>query len=151
VVRVNGSTPNAYWFDSPSKSLLDRRGPATEALIAQTLEPAKGYSYPDYYRVWPDTNSNTFMALVAHQVPGLDLELPVTAIGKNFLGDNILIGDAPSWTGKKFPIFRLVRLVRLTVAAAEGVKLTILGLSLDLDFSSLPLKLPSINRIGMKM
>ena len=137
-----------YWFDSPSKSLLDRRGSATEALIAQTLEPAKGYSYPDYYWVWPDTNSNTFMALVAHQVPGLDLELPVTAIGKNFLGDNILIGDAHSCTGEKFPIFRLVR---LAVAAAEGVKLTILDLSLDLDFSSLPLKLPSINRIGMRM
>ena len=105
MVRVNGSTPNAYWFDSPSKSLLDRRGPATKALIAQTLEPAQGYSYPYYYWVWPDTNSNTFMGLVAHQVPGLDLELPVTAAGKNFLGDNILIGDAPSCTGRKFRSF----------------------------------------------
>ncbi|MBC8242394.1 MAG: DUF3750 domain-containing protein [Alphaproteobacteria bacterium] len=147
-VRVSQATPDAYWYGSRPKILLDRRGAAAEALIAEIMQAAQDYPYPDSYRVWPGPNSNTFTAFVARQVPGLGLELPVTAIGKDFLGNGALIGDAPSGTGKQFSIFGLAG---VTVAAKEGVEFNILGISLGLDVSPPALKLPGIGRLGMGM
>ena len=129
-VWVNRFTPKAYWFGSRSQLLLDRRGPAAEVLKAQIVNPTKDYPYPDYYLVWLSPNGNTFAAFVARQVLDLDLELPVTAIGKEF------------W---------FFCLAGLTVVVAEVVELKNLGLSLGLDFSLHALKLPGIGHFSMGM
>ena len=147
-VRASRYTPDAYWFGNRPKLLLDRRGPMAQAMIVQVVEAAKAYPYPESYRVWPGPNSNTFTAFVARQVPELGLELPATAVGKDFLTNGALLADAPSGTGKQVSLFGLAG---LTVAAEEGVELNILGLTLGLDLFPPALKLPGIGRLGVGM
>ena len=57
------------------------------------------YPYPHSYRAWPGPNSNTFTAFVARRVPELGLDLPPTAIGKDWLGGGTLVATTPSGTG----------------------------------------------------
>ncbi len=147
-LRISRYTPDAYWFGNRPKILLERRGPAAERLIAQIIEAAKRYPYPDSYRVWPGPNSNTFTAFVARQVPGLGLELPSIAVGKDFLTNGALIADAPSGTGKQVSLYGLAGLM---LAAEEGLELNILGLTFGLDLSPPALKLPGIGRLGAGM
>ncbi|MDP6873646.1 MAG: DUF3750 domain-containing protein [Alphaproteobacteria bacterium] len=147
-VRISRYTPDAYWFGNRPNLLLDLRGPAADGLMVDVMKAAKAYPYPDSYRVWPGPNSNTFTAHVARQVPGLGLELPATAIGKDYLGNGDFIAPAPSGTGKQISLYGLAG---VTVAAAEGIEFNILGLSLGLDLSPLALKLPGIGRLGMGM
>ncbi len=147
-VRISRYTPDAYWFGNHPKLLMDLRGPTAGALIGDVIRAAKAYPYPDSYRVWPGPNSNTFTAFVARQVPALGLELPPTAIGKDFLSDGTIFADAPSGTGKQFSIYGLAG---VTLAAEEGVELNILGLTLGLDLSPPALKLPGVGRLGAGM
>ncbi|MDA1101302.1 MAG: DUF3750 domain-containing protein [Proteobacteria bacterium] len=147
-VRISRQIPDAYWFGNYPKILLHRDGQTAEALITQVLQAAENYPYPDSYRVWPGPNSNTFTAFVARQVPDLGLELPVTAIGKDFLTNGALTADAPSGTGKQVSLYGLAG---LTMAAAEGLELNILGLAFGLDLSPPALKLPGIGRLGLGM
>ncbi len=147
-VRISRYTPDAYWFGNRPKLLLDLRGAAASALMDPVMQAAKAYPYPDSYRVWPGPNSNTFTAHVARQVPELGLELPATAIGKDFLSNGNFLAPAPSGTGKQFSLYGLAG---LTVASEEGLEVNILGLTLGLDLSPPALKLPGIGRLGMGM
>jgi hypothetical protein len=147
-VRISRHTPDAYWFGNRPKLLLQRNGQVAETLITQVLQAAKEYPYPDSYRVWPGPNSNTFTAFVARRVPGLGLELPVTAVGKDYLTGGALTADAPSGTGKQVSLYGLAG---LTLAAEEGIELNILGLVFGLDLSPPALKLPGIGRLGLGM
>ena len=147
-MRASRYTPDAYWFGSRPKLLLDLRGSLADALIGDVITAAKDYPYPNSYRVWPGPNSNTFTAFVARRVPALGLELPATAIGKDFLTNGAFLADAPSGTGKQVSIYGLAG---LTVAAKEGIELNILGLTLGLDLSPPALKLPGIGRLGAGM
>lgn len=147
-VRASRHVPDAYWFGNRPKLLLDLRGGLAEVLIGDVIGAARDYPYPKQYRIWPGPNSNTFTAFVARRVPGLGLELPVTAIGKDFLTNGAIFADAPSGTGKQLSIYGLAG---LTLAAEEGVELNILGLTLGLDLSPPALKLPGIGRLGAGM
>ncbi|MFP6746505.1 MAG: DUF3750 domain-containing protein [Alphaproteobacteria bacterium] len=147
-VRASRHTPDAYWFGSRPKLLLEMRGALADVLIGDVIQAARNYPYPDSYRIWPGPNSNTFTAYVARQVPGLGLELPVTAIGKDYLTNGAFLADAPSGTGKQFSLYGLAG---LTIAAEEGLEINILGLSLGIDFSPPALKLPGIGRLGAGM
>jgi hypothetical protein len=65
------------------------------------------YPYAHEYVVWPGPNSNTFTAYVARAVPELGLDLPPTAIGKDYLGDTLL-ATAPSGGGFQLLLFGLL-------------------------------------------
>ncbi len=147
-VRASRYTPDAYWFGSRPKLLLEMRGPLADVLIGDVIQAAENYPYPATYRIWPGPNSNTFTAYVARQVPGLGLELPATAIGKDFLTNGAFLADAPSGTGKQFSLYGLAG---LTLAAEEGLEVNILGLTVGIDLSPLALKLPGIGRLGVGM
>ena len=147
-VRVSRYIPEAYWFGSRPNILRDLRGPMAEGLIDKVLQAAKIYPHPSSYRLWPGPNSNTFTAFIARQVPGLGLELPATAIGKDYLPHGAFIADAPSGTGIQVSVFGLLG---LTLATEEGLELNILGLNFGLDLSPPALKLPGIGRLGAGM
>ena len=144
-VRPSRYTPDAYWFGSRPKLLLDLHGELADVLIGDVIGAASDYPYFKQYRIWPGPNSNTFTAFVARRVPGLGLELPVTAIGKDFLTNGAILANSPSGTGKQLSIYGLAG---LTLAAEEGLELNILGLALGLDLSPPALKLPGIGRLG---
>ena len=84
-MRVNRTGPDNYWFGSRPDLLVDRRGDGVDAIIAKVETAVAAYPYPASYRTWPGPNSNTFVAYVARAVPELRLDLPPTAIGKDYL------------------------------------------------------------------
>lgn len=86
VVTVSrGGPADFYWFNARPQLLAERRGQGVEALIDRVEQAVAAYPYPDRYRAWPGPNSNTFTAFVARRVPELGLDLPPTAIGKDWL------------------------------------------------------------------
>ena len=94
--------------------------------------------------MWPGPNSNTFTAWVGRKIPELRLDLPSTAIGKDFLGTD-LFSSAPSGTGYQLSVFGIFGVL---LAAEEGVEVNIAGLVFGLDPLDLTIKLPLFGKIG---
>src|SRR6266436_4233404 len=90
--------PDAPWFGSVPELYADKRGPGVEELIARIDKAARDYPYSNTYTLWPGPNSNTFTAWIARAVPELQVDLPATAIGKDFIG-NAVLSSAPSGSG----------------------------------------------------
>ena len=137
--------PDFTWFNAAPAVLVEHRGAAAEALIDRIEAAVATYPYPDEYRVWPGPNSNSFTAYVARQVPELGLDLPPTAIGKDYLPDGKLVDRTPSGTGWQVS---LLGLLGVGLAWEEGIELNLLGLSAGIDFNDLALRLPGLGRIG---
>jgi len=137
--------PDRSWFGQTGKLLVDRRGPEAEALIDDILAAVARYPYSDTYRVWPGPNSNTFVAWVARQVPGLRLDLPPTAIGKDYLGATDVFAGAPSGTGWQVS---LLGLAGVTVAAEEGLELNLLTAKFGFNPLKPTLRLPGVGIVG---
>jgi len=138
--------PDFYWFGSKPDLLLEKRGASAAGLIDQIEQAVKAYPYADRYAAWPGPNSNTFIAFIARQVPGLGLDLPPTAIGKDFLGDTTVLGTAPSGTGYQFSVYGVLG---LTAAKAEGFEFNLLGLSAGVDFDDAALRLPGLGKVSL--
>ncbi|KAA3625472.1 MAG: DUF3750 domain-containing protein, partial [Proteobacteria bacterium] len=84
-IAVSRRAPDARWFGSDPQLLLDLRGERAAALIEPIREAVAAYPFAERYEIWPGPNSNTFVAWVIREVDGLELELPVTALGKDYL------------------------------------------------------------------
>ncbi|MBM0104691.1 DUF3750 domain-containing protein [Steroidobacter sp. S1-65] len=142
VTRVR--PPDGRWFGAEPDLLKDVRGPGVDALIDRIETAVQNYPYADTYRIWPGPNSNTFTAFVLRDVPELRVDLPPTAIGKDYLGV-MPVALTPSGTGGQVSVLGVAG-----VAAGweEGVELNLLGLTFGLDPLSLSLKLPLLGRIG---
>ena len=78
-------------------------------------------------------------------MPELRLDLPPTAIGKDYIPGGKLFAETPSGTGYQVSLFGLLGLL---VAAEEGVEVNLLGLTFGLDFMRPALKLPLAGRVG---
>lgn len=148
VVRVSngGRPPDGYWAGNQPERLLDIRGAEAARLIPQIEKAVADYPGRDRYIMWPGPNSNSFVAHIGRAVPDLRLNLPPTAVGKDFLVDSFLIGSAPSGTGLQLSLFGLAG---VTLAATEGIELNLLGLTIGVDIARPALKLPGIGRLGV--
>ncbi|MGR8949217.1 MAG: DUF3750 domain-containing protein [Gammaproteobacteria bacterium] len=145
VVVSAADYPDRSWYGNQPEILLEIRGPRATPLIAKITAAVESYPYANEYTLWPGPNSNTFVAHVAREVPELRLELPTTAIGKDYLNNGKVLARAPSGTGWQLSLFGMLG---LTVAAEEGIEANIMSASFGLDFSPVALKLPGIGRIG---
>ena len=139
LVVAEDTEPDRYWYGAASQLLVEHRGPAAQALIERIAAAVERYPWPDRYRAWPGPNSNTFVAWVAREVPGLGLDLPPTAIGKDWLGPATLAARAPSGTGWQVSLWGLAG---ATVAREEGLELQLLGLGFGVDVNDMRLRLP---------
>jgi hypothetical protein len=139
--------PDFAWYNAPPQLLAEYRGADTEALIERIEAAVSDYPFAGRYRVWPGPNSNTFTAFVARRVPELRLDLPPTAIGKDFLGDGDWFDRLPSGSGWQVS---LLGLLGIGIGLEEGVELNLLGLSVGVDFDDFALRLPGLGRIGLK-
>jgi hypothetical protein len=137
---------DGYWAGNPPRIVVDRRGPEVGALIERIEAAIATYPYPDQYRSWPGPNSNTFIAHIARSVPELGLELPPTAIGKDFLANGNLFAPTPSGTGYQMS---LLGLLGLSLGRDEGLEVNLLGLTLGIDPLDVAIKLPAVGRIGL--
>ena len=145
VVTIRERAADARWFGNAPELLTDLRGPGVDAVIAKIDRAARHYPYADQYTVWPGPNSNTFTAHIARQVPELALDLPPTAIGKDYVADRLLT-TAPSGTGWQFS---LRGLFGITASGVEGLELNLLGLTFGIDPLDPAIKLPLIGRLGV--
>ena len=144
-VRQNISGPDSEWFGNRPDLLVDRRGEGVDKLIDRIEAAVKSYPYADEYRTWPGPNSNTFIAHIGRNVPELRLDLPSTAIGKDYVTLTSAIGRAPSGSGVQFSLYGLLGVI---VAPEEGLEFNVLGLSLGVDVAQPALRLPGLGRVG---
>lgn len=78
-------------------------------------------------------------------MPELGLELPPTAIGKDYLA-GALFASTPSGTGYQVSLYGLLG---LSLGVAEGIELNLLGCTIGLDPGDLALKLPGVGMLGL--
>ena len=125
---------------------MDLRGERAAQAIPRIEAAVASYPYRRDYNMWPGPNSNTFTAHVGREVPELAMDLPTTAIGKDFLTNGGIVESAPSGTGGQLSLYGLLG---VTVAREEGLELNILALSFGIDVLHPAIKLPGFGRIGM--
>ena len=141
---VSNGIPDRYWFGNRPELISDLRGDGVDDVIKRVVDAIDQYPYANTYTMYPGPNSNTFTAWVGRLVPELKLDLPPTAIGKDYLGDS-LVARAPSGTGFQLSMLGLLGLL---AGVEEGIEVNIAGLTFGIDPLDLALKLPGIGRIG---
>jgi hypothetical protein len=144
VVAIHARAPDARWYGNEPELYADRRGAEAEALIPRIDAAARAYPYAREYTAWPGPNSNTFVAWITRAVPELGVDLPPTAIGKDYLGAT-LVGSAPSGRGLQLS---LGGMFAFTASGVEGMELNLLGLTFGVNPFDPSLKLPLVGRIG---
>jgi hypothetical protein len=143
-VKSGEALPDRRWYGAEPELYLDLRGPQAEGLIDRIEAAVKSYPYEGRYRTWPGPNSNTFTAFVARKVPELGLELPPTAVGKDYLGESTFLGPTPSGSGYQVSLFGLAGLL---ASIEEGLEVHLLGLTFGIDPLDLAVKLPGLGRL----
>lgn len=136
--------PDRSWYGNPPNLLADYRGASAAKLIPRIEAAVARYPAPDRYRAWPGPNSNTFIAWIVREVPGLEVALPPHALGKDYLFDGVL-AEAPSGSGYQLALGGLVGIL---LARDEGLEVNLLGLTLGVDPWPLALNLPGVGRLG---
>lgn len=145
VVVASSDEPDRAWYGNSPELLVDIRGAEAAALIPEIEYASDTYPHQYDYTLWPGPNSNTYIAHIARACPRLGLELPTTAIGKDYLTNGGIVGRAPSGTGWQLSLFGLAG---FTLARAEGVEVNILSANFGIDPLDLSIKLPGFGRLG---
>lgn len=146
LVRREGP-PDRRWFGAQPEIYAELRGTEAAAAIPEIEAAVAAYPYASEYRTWPGPNSNTFTASIARQVPALRLDLPPTAVGKDYLAADRFIAGAPSGTGYQIS---LLGALGLLAAREEGLEVNVLGMTFGVDPGDLALKLPGLGRLGAR-
>lgn len=144
VVSVPG-IPDGRWFGNEPTLIAELRGQAAAGAIPNILDAVADYPYANEYTLWPGPNSNTFVAYIGRRVPELRMDLPSTAIGKDYPINGSIVDRAPSGTGYQVS---MLGVLGVTLAREEGLELNLLGLNFGVDFYRPALKLPFVGRIG---
>jgi hypothetical protein len=145
VLKVSHATPDGKWFSVRPDLLTDVRGEQAARLIPLIRAAVARYPYAEYYRTWPGPNSNSFTAWIGRQVPDLGLRLPVTAVGKDYLGQGKLVDVPPGGKGWQLSLNGLAGIL---LGPKEGLELNILGAAFGIDPLTPAIKLPGLGRVG---
>lgn len=146
VVVSSNRHADGHWFGARPELLNDLRGEGVDEVIDRIEAAVTHYPYPGSYRVWPGPNSNTFTAWVLRHAPEVRVDLPPTAIGKDYLG-LMPVKKSPSGTGAQLSVFGVAGVM---AGIEEGVEVNLLGLTFGVDPKSLGLKLPLIGRVSLR-
>ena len=146
-LAIHHDLPDRYWFGSRPELIAELSGDGVDEVIERLDAAARAYPYATTYRTWPGPNSNTFTAWVGRALPELELDLPPTAIGKDWLdaGDGEFFAETPSNTGYQISLYGVLGLL---IGIEEGIEINIAGLTVGIDPLDLALKLPGFGRIG---
>lgn len=147
VVSVEEDIPDRKWFNAVPELVQVLRGAEAESAIPKIKEAAASYPYKNDYRVWPGPNSNSFVSHIIRNVDELRVELPPTAIGRDWINRGDFFGLTETKTGIQLSVFGLLG---FSLGLGEGIEINIIGLTFGVDFLRPALKLPIVGRIGMK-
>ncbi len=143
---IREDVPDRHWYGNPPEILVDLRGDGVDEIINKIHKASIAYPFAHEYRMWPGPNSNTYVAWVARQVPELRLDLPPTAIGKDWLGGASIVAKAPSGTGYQFS---LLGVLGVTVGIEEGLEFNIGGTHFGIDPLDLAIRLPGWGNVKL--
>jgi hypothetical protein len=146
-LAIHETAPDRRWFGSAPEIIADLRGEKVDDIIKRIDAAARNYPHANDYTLWPGPNSNTFTAYIGRAVPELNLDLPPTAIGKDYLPEGALFAGSPSGTGYQVSLFGLLGVL---AGAEEGLEVNVLGLTFGVDPMDLAVKLPMAGRIGFQ-
>jgi len=135
---------DAEWFGAAPQLIDALHGAEAEAVIERLPRAVASYPYARVYNLWPGPNSNTFIAYLGREIPELRLNLPSTAIGKDYLPSGEIFAPTPSGTGYQFS---LAGVLGASVGRDEGIEFNLFGLVVGLDLRRPALKLPGIGRV----
>jgi hypothetical protein len=141
-VVVRTRDPDGRWFGAQPELYAEKRGPGVDELIKRIDQAARSYPYAGEYTVWPGPNSNTFTSWIARAVPELEIDLPATAIGKDYLRGSVF-ASAPSGSGYQVS---LRGLLGVTASTVDGLEVNLLGLNFGVSPNGV--KLPFVGIIG---
>jgi hypothetical protein len=145
VVSVSDrQAPDAEWYGTTPRLIANLHGRDAEAVIARLPEAISNYPFATSYHAWPGPNSNTFVAHLGREIPELRLTMPSTAIGKDFVPLDQIVGWTPSHTGVQLSLYGLVGVL---AGWDEGFEVNLFGLVAGFDLRRPALKLPGIGRV----
>ena len=142
-LAIHRRAADARWYGRTPELLADVRGSGVDGLIERIDRAARAYPFADRYRLWPGPNSNTFTAFLGRAVPELRLDLPPTAIGKDYLEGGFTAASPGG--GVQVSVYGLAGVV---AGPAEGIEVNLLGLVFGAHVWPPAIKLPLIGRIG---
>ena len=148
-VRRNAYPVDGLWYSNRPGVVLELRGVEAQRLIPKIKAAVARYpqSKRGDYEVWPGPNSNSFVAWIGRQVPALGLEMPPTAVGKDYLGDGLAWGRTPSGTGWQFSWGGYLG---AAIGVMEGVELHVFGATVGVDPQDLGIKLPGFGLLSAR-
>jgi hypothetical protein len=147
VVTINHLMPDRRWYDHKPRILAEIIGRKAQSAIRHIKQAVASYPYKNEYVLWPGPNSNTFVAYVLRRTPELRVDLPTTAIGKDYLADDRFFAVSPTGSGGQFSVFGLLG---VTTGIADGLEFNLLGLNFGIDVFPPAIKWPGVDRIGFK-
>ena len=145
-LTIRQGNPDNYWFGNQPEILAELRGKEAQNLIPRLRAAINNYPHKNDYVLWPGPNSNSFTAHIGRQFPELKLDLPPTAIGKDYLVGGDFVGKPTSGKGFQFSISGYGG---FAISPVEGVELHLLGLTTGFDFNDKVLKIPGFGRISL--
>jgi hypothetical protein len=146
VVRRNHAGADSLWYGATPEVLVAHQGPEAQVMIDDIERAIANYPYAQSYKSYPGPNSNTFMAHIGREVPELNLDLPPTAIGKDYQPWQHPITSPPSGRGIQLSLGGFFGLI---LSTQEGLELNLFGVAMGLDLNCPALRLPFIGRVGI--
>ena len=145
VLSVSNRPADGRWFGAMPEIIAEVRSEGVDGIIERIAAVARTYPHVNEYRLWPGPNSNTFTAHIGRAVPELRLDLPPTAIGKDYLPGGDMVAASPSGTGFQVSLWGLAGIL---IGAEEGLEINFLGMTFGLDPLDLAVKLPVFGRLA---
>jgi hypothetical protein len=142
MITDNQAFANQRWGNDV-KVIAVITGPDTEQVIERMLAASRQWPYDRGYQAWPGPNSNTFVAMVMRNTPGLSGVLDHNAVGKDFPGQ-VALHATPSRTGFQFDTF----LFGASLGWKEGIEVHLLQLTFGVSWWPPAVKIPFLPRIG---
>ncbi len=118
-------------------------GEKAQAMIPKILAEARAYD-SSHYREWPGPNSNTFVAQIARDTPGLSVNFFHNALGKDYT-PSFYAGPSASGTGLQADTC----FIGVEAGVTDGLELHFLQTTAGISLFPPAIDLPLLPRIGL--
>lgn len=144
-VRKNAYDADGHWYSNKPMISYRLTGKKAELLLPQVEKAIAAYRWRKRgdYTIWPGPNSNTFVASVLGQIPGLAAATPSTAIGRDFPVDGRWIGRRKN--GALFAT--LGGYFGVVAGGGRGLEINFLGLVAGINPGALEVAIPAFGAL----